>query len=191
MSILLTGTFTKMVATNQSLTYMLWLTVCLIEGHGRRERRRWKSESDPGWAERARGKGRSTWQTEDQEHLCHQVHKLQLQISFNLSAVILFNGIKGPGFRYMIYGSRQFVSIGHLKLLWTSEKVKYFLSAVVRFFLSLVENTLQVAGKEIMKIGIWKQLLFPIRSTTSPPFKQYNAENMGSIGSCHMFKYSC
>lgn len=45
------------------------------EGYGRRERWRWPSEGDPGWAERAGGEGRSTRQTEDQEHLCHQVPK--------------------------------------------------------------------------------------------------------------------
>lgn len=49
---------------------------CWGEGYGRRERWRWSSEGDPGWAERAGGEGRSTRQTEDQEHLCHQVPKL-------------------------------------------------------------------------------------------------------------------
>lgn len=64
----------------------LFLSCVSTKGHGRREWRWWEGESDPGWTERAGGEGRSTWQTEDQEHLCHQVSNQQL--SCNISVVV-------------------------------------------------------------------------------------------------------
>lgn len=50
---------------------------CVVtEGHGRGGGRQRQSEVDPGHAERAGGESRDARQTEDQEHLCHQVHTM-------------------------------------------------------------------------------------------------------------------